>query len=193
MFLVLWFFGKLLDKRNVSVYGDNMTKKTEEKKAKRLSDAKLFALADAYEEAHRAEGTAKKEKSTAGKAIITEMISRKSSAIESKEFGGFTRITLVQPSSVEYDDKGIWNALTPTQRREAFDANVNLNALSKEARKRVMEVLTKEERAAVTTHALNTERMAQAVQDGKIEAKIVADNSHIKQIAPSIRISHGSD
>lgn len=172
-----------------------MNKRTAKKEAaaKRLNDAKLFALADKYEESHREEGTAKKSKAESAKAIIGELLTRGVSAIESKEFGGFTRITVVQPEKVEYDRDAIWQALTVKQRREAFDAFVNLNALPAAARKRVMEVLTKEERTAVTTHELNTERLAQAVQDNKIEAKVVADNSRVVKIAPSIRISHGSE
>lgn len=165
---------------------------TATKKAKRLSDAEIYALAAEYEEAHKEEGSAKKKKGNASKQIIAELQHRKSSAIESNEYGGFTRVTLVAPERVEYNSDGIWSDLTPAQRREAFDTFVNLNQLPTETRKKVVAMLTKEERRAVTTHILNTDRMSQAVQNGKIDATEIEPHSTIVPIAPSIRVSHGS-
>lgn len=161
--------------------------------AKPLSDAEVFALANSYEHASKAEGEAKKTKAEAAKLIIAELFTRrKVTSVESNNFGPFTRITVSQASHMEYDEDGLWKAMSPSQRREAFDTFVNLNALPSETRKRVIAQLSPTERKAVTTHRLNVERLSLAVQAKKVAAKLVAKFAEEKKNAPYITISHGS-
>lgn len=166
--------------------------KSKEKKIKRLPEATLFAAAAEREEAAKREAAAKVEKTTADKLLIEQMQIRDVRSLESDKFGEFTRITLVQPEPVVYDADGIWKDLPSAKRPCAFDRLVNLNALPEEARKKVIDVLTKDELKSVTTHVLNIERLAKAVKDGKIDKEVVEVNSSIKPVAPHITISHGS-
>lgn len=161
-------------------------------KPARLKEAELFALADEYEKAHAAEGTAKKDKRSITKTLVEQIQGlRKLGALESNKFGKFTKITVVQAEHVEYDGDAIWKALKPIQRREAFDSLVNLNALPAATRKAIMATIPTDELRAVTTHVLNVERMSQAVQADKIDAKVIAPHSEIVKSAPYISISHG--
>jgi hypothetical protein len=176
--------------------GENQVtpKKTKtEKKTKPLSEGEIFALAEQYEQAHADAATAEATKKKSKDQLIAELHERrKVRAVESAEYGRFTRITVVTPESVEYDGPALYKDCTPAQRREAFDRNVNLNALSPDARKRVLAVLTKEELRAVTTNTLNVDRLSAAVQAQKVPAELVAKHSEIKKKAPYISISHGS-
>lgn len=168
-------------------------KKKPTTKAKRLNEAEIFALADRYEDAHAAIAEATTSKKKAAEQILTELHkNRKVRALESSEYGRFTRITVVVGSSVEYDGPALYKELTPAQRREAYDRNVNLNALPADARKRVIDALTKEELRSVTTNTLNVDKLSEAVQKQKIPAEIVAKHSTVKEKAPYLSISHGS-
>lgn len=166
------------------------TKKT---KAQRISEAEIFAAAHNYEESAKQEAAAKAEKERTKKVIITQLHDlRKIRALESDKYGGFTRITVVQNEGIQYDPDGLYRDLSPVQRRLAFDRDINFNALSAETRKKILEVVPKDELKAVTTRRLNVEKLSQAVQDNKIPAKIVAEHSEITKAAPYIRISHGT-
>jgi hypothetical protein len=170
-----------------------VSKKSEKKKAaKKLAEAALFALAQEREEAAKQAAAFLAEKTEADQQLIEQLQIRKVRSMESDKFGGFTRITLVQPEPLEYDSDGIWKALKAPQRRLAFDENVNLNALPDDIRKAVIETIPKDALKAVTSHHLNLDKLAIAVKDEKIDAQIVSDHSSIKEIAASIRISHGS-
>lgn len=167
--------------------------KIDKPKIPKLSLPEIYALADEYEVAQEREASAKRDKSDAQRTLVENVWRRmKQKTIESAAFGQFTRITVVANTRVNYDEGGLWKALKPSQRRKAFDANINLNALSGEARKRVLGVLSKDELADVTTYTLNTDRLSAAVQEGKIQAKTVADHSSIVESEPYVRISHGS-
>lgn len=168
-------------------------KKTAEKAPKRINEGEIFALAAQFEQGAKDEAAGKKRKADAQGGLVAQLRDvRKVKSIESDKFGPFTRITVVESESVVYDEPGLYGALKPSERQEAFDRNVNLNALSKEARKRVLEVLTKEELAAVTTHVLNVDKLSLAVQNKKIAAKVVAKFATIKKGAAYVRISHGT-
>lgn len=168
------------------------SKKSEKKKVKKLAEAALFALAQEREEAAKQAAAFLSEKTEVDQQLIEQLQIRKVRSMESDQFGGFTRITLVQPEPVEYDQDGIKKALKPAQRRLVFDTNVNLNALPEEIRKAVIETIPKDALKAVSTDVLNMDKLAKAVKDEKVDAQVVSDNSWIKEIAPSIRISHGS-
>jgi hypothetical protein len=166
-----------------------MTKTNKVKEAlKKLSDAELFVLAADYESGKKIENEGKKKASKAQKLITDELIRRKTKALENEG----TKITLVQNESVVYDGDGLWDDLTPKQRRLAFDEDVNLNGLSVETRKKIREIIPKEELAAVTTRRLNVDNLSVAVQEDKIDAKTVAKRASIVKSAPYIRVSHGS-
>jgi hypothetical protein len=166
-----------------------MTKKT---KTPRLPEAELFALADEYEKHHAREGRAKKEKKGITKTLVEQIQSlRKLGSLESDKFGRFTRITVVQAEHVEYDEDRLWKTFTPAQRRESFDSLVNLNALPLATRKAIIEMVPRDELKAVSSRRLNVERMSQAVQAGKIDAKVIAPFSEIVKNEPYISISHG--
>lgn len=160
-------------------------------KPKRLSTAEIFAWARQYEDAAKAVGAAGKLKTEAQRRLTDDLLRRKTRSLESDKHGPFTRVTLVQNESVEYDESGLYGALRPAQKRLAYDRFVNLNALSADARKRVIQVLTKDELAAVTTYSLNVEKLSAAVQAKQISAKLVAKFARMVKAAPYIRISHG--
>lgn len=169
-----------------------MVKKTRPPaKPKRRSLAEIFALAAQYELAQKSEIQAKKDKAAAQKGVIEGVMEqRKLRNLSSDKYGRPTNITIVQAEHTVYDDEGLYSALKPSQRRECFDRNVNLNELSAEARRKVLEVLTKDELDAVTTYSLNVERLSLAVQAKKISVKLVAKFSEIKKNAPYISITH---
>lgn len=159
----------------------------------KLTMAEVFKTAKEYEEAAKQEGAAKRAKTAAQKTLVHEILERrKLQVMESDKFGGHTRITVVQNETPQYDAEGLYGALNASQRRLAFDRNINLNALDAAARKRVLEVLTKDELAAVTSYSLNIENLSVAVQSKKISSKVVAKFVEFVKSAPYVRISHGS-
>lgn len=159
----------------------------------KLTMAEVFKTAKEYEAAAAQESTAKVAKTKAQKTLVREILERrKLQVMESDKFGGHTRITVVQSEVPQYDAEGLYAALNAAQRRLAFDRNINLNALDPAARKRVVEVLSKEELAAVTSYSLNLENLSVAVQARKISSKVVAKFVEFVKTAPYVRISHGS-
>lgn len=167
--------------------------KAKKKKAKALKPAELFALARAHEEAKKEAAAAASKKKDADTAIIAEILDRqKVRSVESAEFGEFTRITVTQGSHMEYDDDGIFHDLSVTERRHCFDRNINFNALPEKTRKALLKAIPKDELAAVTSVTLNVERMSQAVQDGKVDAKTIAKHATDVKHAPYVTVSHGS-
>lgn len=167
-------------------------KKVPAAKPKRLTIAEIFRTAKKYEDNQKIEAAAAKEKKAAQNALVEEIGRRKVSSLESDKFGGFTRITRVQNSHMEYDADTLWEDLTPAQRRLVFSRHVDLNALSSDARKRVVAALSAEELESVTTYSLDVDKLAQAVQDRKVKAKTVAAHAREVLSAAYIRISHGS-
>lgn len=185
----IYVFRKKLTDEKVSPKMQGMAKKT-----KKLNEADLFALADARERAAAAEASAKKEKFAADQALIEQIQIRNVSSLESDKFGRFTRITLVEPSSISINGDTLWNDLTTSQRREAFDLFLNLNTLQPNTRKAVVSLLKEMEPSALrgATKSLNVDRLSQAVQEERIPANKVADHSEEIKRAPWVRISHGS-
>jgi hypothetical protein len=173
-----------------------MSPATGRKKAeapKKLTIGEVFKTAQNYEDAQKAEAAAAKIKKGAQNALTSDLLRRKVRSMESDKFGPFTRVTVIQNETPQYDDEGLYNELTVPQRRLCFDRFVNLNDLDADARKRVIAALTKEELAKVTTYSLNIEKLSEAVQARKIKAKLVARFTTFVKSAPYIRISHGKD
>lgn len=167
------------------------TKKSS-KKTKALKPAELFALAREHEQAKKDAAAAAKHKTEVDAQIIAELMdNRKVRSVESSEFGGFTRITVTQTESTSYDPE-IKNDLTVAQRRLCFDRDINFNLLPEKTRKKILQSIPKDELAAVTTERLNVERLSQAVQDGKIDGKIVAKHASISKNKPYVTVSHGT-
>lgn len=163
------------------------------KKAKSLKPAELFALAKQHEQAKTDAAEVAARKKAVDEQIIAELLdNRKVRSVESAEFGGFTRITVTQGERLEYDSDGIYDELSLTERRHCFDRNINFNALPEKTRKALLKSIPKEELAAVTTVVLNVERMSQAVQDGKVDAKKIAKHAETKLNAPYVTVSHGT-
>lgn len=160
------------------------------KKARqKLSDRDIFQKARIYVARKAEEAAAKKEATEAQQAIVAELVAR---GVKSMQDTDALKVTLVQSESVVYNSDGIWSALKPKQRRKCFRENINLNALAPDARKRVYEALTREERKAVTSYTLNVDALAVEVQKGNISAAVVSEHSDIKYGSPYIRVSKGS-
>lgn len=168
-----------------------MVNRTKASKPKRLTTSEFFRTAIAYERAQQAAAKANKEKGTAQKALVDDLIRRKVGSLTTpKDFEPFTRVTFVQAEHTEYDADGIWRDLDAKQRRLAFERNVNLNALSPSARKKVLAVLSKEELAEVTTYTLNIDNLSIAVQEDKIPVSVIEPHSTVVKNAPYVSISH---
>jgi hypothetical protein len=169
--------------------GAQVAKSKDSKKVtplKRISDSQIFKLVEIYVQGKAKENTGKAEAKKAQNAITAELAVRKTKSLTA---ANGTTVTYVQPEGVEYDSEGLYADLSPKQRREAYEDNINLNALSKASRKRVLDLLTKEERREVTTHVLVVDNLSALVQKGDIPAKLVAKHSSIKKSAPYIRVS----
>lgn len=161
-----------------------MAKKVKE--VKRISDKEIFKQVEIYVEGKAKENTGKAEAKRAQDAITTELGIRKTKSLTASNG---TTVTRVQSEGVEYDSEGLYADLTPKQRREVYEDNINLNALPRAKRKAIIEALTKEERKEVTTHVLDVDNLSAAVQKGDIPAKTVAKHSKIKVGSPYIRVS----
>lgn len=162
------------------------------KTKKRLTVPEFFRTALRYEKAQQAKAKATKDQTAAQNDLVAELQRQGVGSITTpRDYDGpFTRVTLVQASHMEYDADGIWRSLNTRQRRLAFNRNIDLNALAPAARKKVLDVLTKDELAAVTSYSLNLDGLSQAVQDDKIPAAVIAENSEEKKNAPYVSISH---
>lgn len=163
-----------------------MVKKTT---PKRLTTADLFRTVYRYADAQKAEASARKLKSEAQADITTELERRKIKSLSSEKFGPFVRVTFVQNEHMEYDEDGLWSELNATQRRAVFDRYVNLNELSAAARKKVIDVLTKEELDSVTSWSLDVDKLSEQVQARKIRSRLVAKFASLVKSAPYIRVS----
>ncbi len=166
--------------------------KNKEAKTKRISEAELFGIAEAREDFAKRSAAALVEKKDCDQQLIEQLLLRGVRSMESDKFGDFTRITVSQPESVQYDSDGLWDGLKAPQRRQAFHETLDINALSDETRKAVIAAIPKDELKSLLRHSLNMDGLAKAVQENKIDKEIVAINSSIVQGTPSIRISHGS-
>lgn len=164
-------------------------KKSKEKKAKALSDKEVFELAVEHEQALAKEKKFKGRKEKIKNILVAELQRRKTKGLTSAATG--TTVTFVQAEKLVYDGEGLWSDLKPVQRREVYEERIDLNALSPEARKAVIEALPKEERKNVTSHVLVVDKLSDAVQAGRIDAKVVAKHSEIQRNAPYISVSLG--
>lgn len=103
------------------------------------------------------------------------------------------RIVLTEQEVLEYNEPGLWDELKPTQRRLAFDEELNLNALNPEERRALMaairEILTPGQRRRCTTRKLNIARLSAAVQSGKISTLLVDRHSEMVKRAPYTTIT----
>lgn len=174
-----------------------MVKKTaasKKKKVERLKDAEIYALMPEFEDGKKEEAAGKKKWRGIQQRVTDEFLARKPvpKSISATIKGVVTTVTMTRASHMEYDGPAIWKVLKAAQRRDVFERNVDLNKLSPVARKKVLAVLSKEELAEVTTYVLNADQLSQAVQDGKIDAKVIAPYSEEKFNAPYISVSHGT-
>lgn len=169
-------------------------KATKAIKREKLSDADIYALMPAFEEGKTEEAAGKKKWRDIQKRVTDEFLSRKPvpKSISATIKDAVVTVTMTRASHMEYDAAGIWKALSALQRRLAFERNMDLNKLSPAARKKVLAVLSKEEIAEVTSYVLNADQLSQAVQDGKIPAKVIAPFTEEKFNAPYISVSHGT-
>lgn len=122
--------------------------------------------------------------------IVAELQRRKVKSLTAS--GSLTKVTLVAPETVVYDDDAIWAELTPAKRRLVFDRQINLSALPKDVQVELLKSLTASQRKKVVSHRLNVDRLAEAVQDGKVPVELVSEHSEIKASSPYISVSHGS-
>lgn len=173
-----------------------MPKKKSATKMPSLTTGEVFALASKYEVAQKTAAAADADRREAANAIVGELERRKTSALESDEFGAFTRITKVQNESVVYDEATLYKALTPAQRREAFDYSIDISILPEADRKALnkalIDLLSPAQRKAARRHRLNVDRLSAAVQEGIISQDVVAEHAEVVKSAAYIRISHGS-
>lgn len=172
-------------------------KSERKKKAKRQPEVDIFVAARNYELASKAVAVANKTKKEAQDLMVEQIQGvRKLGSMESAEYGPFTRITVVQNESMDYDEDGLYGDLTAAQRREAYDYSIDLSRLTADERKALnaamIELLTPAQRKACKVRALNIDRLSQAVQDDKIDPKVIAKHSKLVKSAAYVRISHGS-
>lgn len=169
-----------------------MAKTKEDKKKvkapKPLTDKQVFELADEYATASEKVKKFDALKKKVSFALCTELIRRKTKGITSDNG---TTVTLVQAERVVYDPDGLWADLKPKQRREVFEDNINLNALTSEKRKEIVKLLTEDEREEITTHVLVVDKLSTAVQNEVVDAKVVRKHTTIEKNAPYVKISRG--
>lgn len=163
-------------------------KSKSKKKVKKLSDKEIIELAIEHERARGKESRFKKAKEKAKEALTAEFIRRGTKGLTS---ASGTVVTFVQAEKLVYDGDNLYADLKPKQRRAVYEENIDLNALSAEARKRVIAALSAEERKAVTTYVLNVDKLSDEVQAGRIDAKLIAKHSEIKKNAPYVSVSLG--
>lgn len=165
-----------------------------EPKAKKHTLRECVALAREYLEGDKLakEGAARKAKAQA--IIAAEWERRGHDTLTAEGL----KITRVQNSSIVYDGDALWADLTARQRPLAYKRTFNLSALPAERRTALMhairETMTPAEISMCTDNVLDVGLLSEAVQAGKIDAKIVARHAEEKFSAPYIRVSvAGSD
>lgn len=168
--------------------------KKSEPKVKKHSLRECVALAREYLEGDKLakEGSARKAKAQA--IIAAEWERRGHDTLTADGL----KITRVQNSSMVYDSEGLWSDLTARQRPLAYRRTFNLSALPAERRAVLMEAIreamTPAEIRMCTDNVLDVEMLSEAVQAGRIDAKVVAAHAEEKFSAPYIRVSvAGSD
>lgn len=157
-----------------------------------LSDRQLFELAAEFE---NAKTLAKKYESdpvvgwrNIQSRIVAAMSRRK---VKSLVDSSLTKITLVAPTTVVYDEEGMWADLPASKRKAIFDRQINLALLPADVQAALLEHLTPAQRKRVVSHRLNVDRLADAVQEGKVEPEWVAEHSEIKESSAYIKVSRG--
>lgn len=165
-----------------------MAKTKKKQTTKALSDRKLFDLVSEFEtnkeRATKAESTWRSVQTR----IVEELRRRK---VKSLTDSSLTKITLVAPETVVYNEDDLWADLSAAQRKQVFDRSINLNALPADVQKELVKSLTPAQRKRVISHKLNVDRLAEAVQDGKVAVETVSEHSEIKESAGYIRVSRG--
>lgn len=162
------------------------------KKAMRLNDVQVCALAREFEEHRAAEGREKKAKEDAQSAVVQELwINRKKTKSISRTFDDeVMHVTVVAATRMIYDPEGIYSVLSPKERRLCFERNIDLNALSDSARKAILDSLPKSELERVTTWVLDEDALSEAVQSDKIPAKKIAPFAEERENKPYISVTH---
>jgi hypothetical protein len=157
------------------------------KKARRgnLTDRELIQKVREAEKAKTAATKAAALEAALKGEVIAEMQLRGTRAIEHDG----TRVTLVAPERVSYDEPGLFSILTPAQRRRVFIENIDLNALPAATRKKIIEVVPKRQRADVTTRSLDLTALSLATQAGEIDQEMVASVSEVVPSKPYYRTS----
>lgn len=157
---------------------------------KKSADITLIAAeARKYLVAQQLEKQGKAEKETCKVNLIEAL---DSANMESATAEGL-KVTKVQPSSMAYDDEGIYNDLKPSQRALCFERSFSMAELSDERRaevqKAITSLLTPAERKVCIKNKLNVTRLADAVAIGKVDAAVVADHATEKLASPFVRVS----
>lgn len=158
-------------------------------KVETLSDRAVFDMVATFEVSKERQKTHEAKWREIQQRIVAELKRRR---IKSLSDDTLTKVTLVQPERVVYDSDGLWADLSPARRRSVFDRQVNLSALPREVQADLMKHLTRTQRKQVVSHKLNEDKLAQAVQDGKVAVELVSEHSEIKESAPYISVSRGS-
>lgn len=160
-----------------------------ERKTKKVSLRQCVVLAKEYLEGDTIIKTGKAKQDKA-KATITEEFADR--GIDSY-IGGGLKITRVQTSSMQYDSDGIWDDLTAQQRKLCYVPTYNFAALDADRQRELMALIRKElstsELALVRSFRMDVSALAQAVEAGKIDAKVVAAHAEEKKNAPFIRVT----
>ena len=162
---------------------------TKKRPAKRLKDAEIFTLAAEYERQAEIEGRAKKTKQGVQKSLCEELEARKTSSLTADDG---TKVTRVQTENVIVHGDTLYGDLSPAQRRMAYDRHLPFAELPADAQKAVAALLKEMGHTKAIKVALNTTKLSEAVQNGKIDADVVAEHTDITKNAPYIRISHGT-
>jgi hypothetical protein len=159
------------------------------KAKKRLKDSEIFVLVAEYERQAEIEGRAKKTKKGIQDSICEELQIRGTTSLTADDG---TKVTRVQTENINIDGDALYGDLKPAQRRLAYRRSLVLSELPAEVQRALMDVLKTNGVASAVNVALDTSGLAAAVQEGKIDAEIVAKHTTITMNAPYIRPSHGT-
>lgn len=170
-----------------------MTKKKAKKRiTSSLSDRKLFEIASEFENAKSLSKKYEADPEIGWRSLQSRIVDElKRRNVKSLVDSALTKITLVAPESVVYDEEGMWADLTPARRRAVFDRQINLALLPKDVQEALLDHLTPAQRKRVVSHRLSVDRLSDAVQEGKIPASFVAKHSEIKESAAYVKVSRG--
>ena len=172
-----------------------MGKKQKTDKPKKVGDSKLFALA---RKSLAAAGEAKKwgaQKAIIDGEIVEAMQQRRAKTITESDTG--LRITFTQAEKTTYDGEGLRSEkrIKKSIKDRIFRKKLDISLLPKkrqeELRKVMLEALSPAELAAITSYELDVDEMSKCVQEGKLDAKVVAAHATITKNKPYCTISSG--